>query len=139
MYVTDDNLEGKVVNIKGDKVTLLCTDDFEYDFYLHQVFKKGADNKVEHQRAKKTIGSTLTDLSTYAKVTYTPRIAEVKHGQIFDLHIEELAPNLSFENAHETLQFQLSYARNVMYTASQKRIRRVIFVQGLGGGEPGGA
>lgn len=135
MYVTDDNLEGKVVSMKADKVTLLCDDGFEYEFFIHQVFKVGSDHQVEHKTNVEFNKSEMeSEGPPLRSIKLSPQIIIVKPGQVFDLHIEELAPRLVFENAHDTLLFQLNFARNVIFMASQKRVRRVVFVHGIGSG-----
>lgn len=132
VQVLDENLSGKIVSIRGEQVSIECNDGFEYTYLKSQLIKLNEDNTVEFEPKKPLV--------------FKPEVTEVEHFSVsppvhfagkvplFDLHLEELAAGQQFENDHEALLYQLSFAREVIYKARQQRIRRLIFIHGYGKG-----
>jgi dsDNA-specific endonuclease/ATPase MutS2 len=133
VQVLDENLSGKIVSIRGEHVTIECNDGFEYTYLKSQLIKLNEDNTVEFEPKKppvfKTEATEIEDFSLSPSINFSGKVP------LFDLHLEELAAGKQFENDHEALLFQLSFAQEVIYRARAQRVRRLIFIHGYGKGK----
>lgn len=131
LIVIDDNLKGIVVSFNDDEVVLACDDGFDYEFKLHEVYRKGADGKTEHQKRK-------TTLSIPKKEKRKENLQSLIHfdvkNPVFDLHLEAFDTDKEFANDYDKLLFQLSCVREILRLANQKRVRKLVLIHGVGKG-----
>ena len=133
VYVTDEELEGEVISVSADRVTIVCDDGFEYEYLTTQLFKLNHDNSIafstKEYKVKEDQNLEQTEFVIPRKIEF------VGDKPVFDLHIEVLAPEEPFVGPHDKLLFQLNYVRDVLFEASRKRIKRMDFVHGVGKGK----
>lgn len=132
--VIDEDLSGEVIAIEEDYLVFASADGFEYRYHKSAVFcfKEG---QLIH--SKEIVHSSEEFIVEDKKVeNHSHQLTIVFSGKIpvFDLHLEELAPQTVFSNLHDALIFQLEYAEAVLSQAARKRIRRFVFVHGVGKG-----
>lgn len=70
------------------------------------------------------------------KEKYGAKVPERKKEEVWevDLHLHEITDTERFVTDHEKLQYQLSYFRKCMDEAIVYRIKKVIFIHGVGKG-----
>lgn len=133
LFAIDDDLEGEVIHIDGASITLLCQDDFEHTFMDYELFRKSEEG-AEHKKKKFTLESESNAIIVKKQYAYPVVQLTGKKPEV-DLHLLELAPKSNFQNDHEALLFQLEYVKSTIETAMRKRIRRVVFIHGMGKGK----
>ena len=134
VYVIDEDLSGEVLQIEGDKVVIQCSDGFEYTYLKDQLLKiNEEDQSVEFVRKKVPFSSSNTEEKKQLYSFHRQWNLKTKIPLV-DLHIEVLAPDKNFKSDHEVLLFQLECVREVMDIAMRKRIRKIVFVHGVGKG-----
>lgn len=132
--VIDDALSGVIIAIDFDKYTIATSEGVEVQFTerelikvpdtehivvkreeLHNVIR--SENNISKKRQK----------SLRAKKMKTPTL-EV------DLHIEKLVDNPKKMSQFDILETQLQTAKQAIEYAIKKRIKRIIFIHGVGKG-----
>ncbi len=140
--VIDEALSGVICAIKGDQITFCCEDGFEYTYALSQVLIYDQQGKVKHQihgdfKLEEEFQPSQVDLiNREESYLMSPQFSISFKGKkpVFDLHLEELAPQYTFELKHDALNFQLNFVRRVIEKATQSRQRKLIFIHGVGTG-----
>lgn len=130
VIVLDEDLEGKVVRLTKEMITLTCEDGFEYDFKFHQVFKLSDKGETEYVINESYTPSELNDEKNEIKIKFNFD----GNRAIFDLHLEELTFSHQFQNDHEALVFQLNHVKEIFRQAKIKRIRNLVLIHGMGKG-----
>lgn len=130
--VIDEDLSGRVLEISGKEVKFICSDGFEYIYPKTALLFLNENNELQFEVNPFRIVEDLP-----VKVETARSISIVFSGKlpVFDLHIEALAPERNFQSQHETLLFQLDFVKEVIFSACRKRVRRLVFVHGVGKGK----
>tara|TARA_R110000868_G_scaffold297181_1_gene557488 strand:- start:898 stop:1446 length:549 start_codon:yes stop_codon:yes gene_type:complete len=130
--VVDEDLSGRVLEISEKEVKFICDDGFEYIYPKTALLFLNENNELQFQVNPFELTDEIPKKQETARA-----ISIVFSGKVpvFDLHIEDLAPDRNFQSQHETLLFQLDYVREVIFSACRKRIRRLVFVHGVGKGK----
>jgi len=129
--VIDEELTGKVLEVNCDAIRFVCPEGFEYSYPPSALLYVAQNEKIYSEVSPFPIKPDYTAETNKLKSFIFKGKNKVP---VFDLHIDELAPNRSFRNQHETLIFQMDYVRQVLDKANQLRIRRLVFVHGIGKG-----
>lgn len=127
----DDDLEGVVIEIKGEHVLIATEDDFDYWKPIHDLIKLNEDSSF----------SFKTKLSDYNNIAESPNkqarnftISLEGKQPIIDLHIDVIATDGSYSSNHEALLLQLEYFRKTIEKAKSLRKRNLIVIHGYGKG-----
>ena len=133
IQVVDEDLKGKVTTIKENEIVFLADDGFEYSYPKSALMFVEKENDVSTRLKELDYQESGSDST---KLSYDSRrdIKFVGKIPVFDLHIETLAPDVLFKTQHEALMYQLEYVKEVIVKAANMRIRRVVFVHGVGKG-----
>ena len=132
VQVIDELLKGKVTAITAVSIKFLCEDGFEYTYPKSSIMFIDDDKKIhtahkEHEILKMAV-EEIEQKGTSIPILFKGKVPE------FDIHIDCLAPDAEFKTQHDALLFQLDYARSVILKAIQQRIRRIVFIHGVGKG-----
>lgn len=136
VVVIDENHAGKVIRINKDWVYFEDRDGFEYAYPKYQLIKK---NKGEEAgfftREKPLIVKKEKDKANqnHSRIQLSYDFSASK--PIFDLHLEDLSPDLNFSNNHESLLFQLRCAEEIIEQAEVSGCRNLVFIHGVGKGK----
>lgn len=132
--VIDDQMQGIVVAIAGESITIETEDGFKISFNKRELVKhnkgikyhfKGAVNKqLEFQEEQQKI----------AKRQASRPKAKTAPPMEVDLHIEKLEKHYKRLSNFEILNMQMEHAKHKMEFALQKKIQRVVFIHGVGQG-----
>lgn len=124
--VINDTIKGVVQAVSDKSVAVLTDEGFTFFYKPEELVLQGVfDKLLEEKPVKKEEHSAK---STSRKKKIIPDYLEV------DLHIHELIDSHNGMNNYEILQLQLQTARDFLRTAMQKKIRKVIFIHGVGEG-----
>lgn len=134
--VLDEDLEGKVIAIKGSEIELETTEGFILSFEQSEVVKiesslpnilpDDVDNFSEVIKQKE---------SSKKRAAPRPRSKEkVAPPMEVDLHIHKLVPRSGGMSNYEILTIQTDTAKRQLEFAMKKRIQRVVFIHGVGEG-----
>ena len=128
--VLDDTIQGKIIKICTDKVTIVTSDGFELTFNKSEVIKTDREQKIninsfEFDKFKK---------NTERKRNITPKKEKKIPPMEVDLHIHQLVSSTKNMTNHEILTLQIETARRHLEFAIEKRIQRIVFIHGVGEG-----
>lgn len=128
----DDTIQGFVIAIEGEQITIESNEGFLLKFSKSELVKvtdsfvvtnyEVAQIKKEKESSKRRKFTTVK-----SKERNAPKM-EV------DLHINQLAKNSKRMTNFEMLDLQLETAKRQLEFAIQKRIQKVVFVHGVGAG-----
>ena len=131
IFVTDEDLSGRVTRFTESTVSFLCKDGFDYTFPIHQVYLVNKEGKVENENQKFRAESAP---KLKAKATSNSLTFDVKNP-VFDLHIEQLNPLLVNAPDYEIVQYQILSVKEILFIAHRKRVRQITLIHGVGKGK----
>jgi len=142
---------GTVLRLIGDdKLEILGDDGFKYILKKSEVIAEGKssiDEKEITERLNKFTQSTVNDHIVYE---HNPRFRSLITDYLMssrqnwtskdkdfieiDLHIEELLAKPKYMNDGQKLHFQLDHARHCLEEVINIKMKRIIFIHGVGSG-----
>ena len=134
VMVLDDAMEGVVVAVANNRITVATTDGFDLTFDPKELLKKGA-NEMNF-----TIGSQSMNQVKQEKEIPKPRSfvkeKKIKEAPVpeFDLHIEKLVKNFRGMSNYDILTLQSETAKRHVEFAIKNRIPKIVFIHGVGEG-----
>lgn len=136
VMVLDDAINGVVLAIKGDEITIETEEGFELNFQAKELLKIENQNNI-----LKNINSYSVDKIVQEKKFFKPRSLvkekRLKKEDFFleiDLHIEKLVPNRKGMSNYDILTIQTETAQRKIEFAITKRISKIVFIHGIGAG-----
>lgn len=134
--VLDDAINGVVISVQNNEVTIETEDGFMMTYFVNELIKNLNTSDLD-----KSTGSYNLHQAKQEKEIPKPRtfIKEKKNkGEIpppeFDLHIEKLVKNFREMNNHEILTLQSETAKRHIEFAIRNRIPKIVFIHGVGEG-----
>ena len=134
--VLDETMNGVVVSIKNNEVTIETEEGFVMTYFVNQLIKNFKTSSLSQN-----IGSFNLDKIKQEKEIPKPRsfVKEPKvKGEIpppeFDLHIEKLVKNFRGMSNYEILTLQSETAKRHVEFAIKNRIPKIVFIHGVGEG-----
>lgn len=134
--VLDDDLEGKIVDIGSQFITIVSQDGFEMDFppsalvkiegSLDDIFE---DHDVNYDQVLQE--KDIPKKPKSQKTTFKERLIPPME---VDLHINKLVNKSRGMSNHDMLNLQMDTARRQLEFAFKKRIQRIVFIHGVGEG-----
>jgi dsDNA-specific endonuclease/ATPase MutS2 len=134
VVVLDDTISGVVVSASGLSVTIATEEGFELTYTPSELLKtekeeviKVSNYEVAQVKSEKEVTSKKKQGVTKVKERNTPKM-EV------DLHIHQLVPSTRGMSNFDMLNVQMETAKHQLEFAIRKRIRKVVFIHGVGEG-----
>lgn len=130
----DDDLQGKLKSVSGEKAVIITEDGFEMTFPVSQLVK--IHYEIEEEIDDDEIAEALKAKKQPKKprsVSSTAKKKQIPPMEV-DLHINQLVRSTKSLTNHEMLNLQLDTARHKLEFAIRKRIQRVVFIHGVGEG-----
>ena len=134
--VLDEAVDGVVLSVKNDEVTIETTDGFVMTYFVNELIKTNNTSDLS-----KEIESFNSSKIKQEKEIPKPRsfVKEKKNkGEIpppeFDLHIEKLVPNFRGMSNYDILTLQSETAKRHIEFAIRNRIPKIVFIHGVGEG-----
>ncbi len=134
--VLDDAINGEVIKINNNVVTVKTDDGFELDFNEKELILIESSSDFMQNIAQ-------TNFSSVAKEKEIPKprsfVKEKKSSKDefvleIDLHIEKLVANKRGMNNYDILNIQTETIKRQMEFAIRNRIPKVVFIHGVGEG-----
>lgn len=125
--VVNDTLNGEIVQIEKDFITISCEDGFLYKFEQKELVHKKEWNNMIQPIHHQNEGEGNKKKPKYRSKKGT-LITEV------DLHIHELIESEKGMSNFDKLSLQLETARKILESSLAKKQQKVIFIHGRGAG-----
>lgn len=132
--VLDDAIDGVVLAVKGNNVTIETTDGFELTFDASELIKVGTSD------LNFNIGQNLNQIIKEKEIPKPRSFVKEKKPKHeagvpeFDLHIEKLVKNFRGMNNYDILTLQTETAQRHIEFAIKNRIPKIVFIHGVGEG-----
>ncbi len=132
VQVIDENLTGRVIKIEQSQVYIETKDGFQLRFHESEIIPLASFdlNKIPDV----TVISKMKEDDKKKKPVISKSNKKIPPALEVDLHIHQLTTSYRSMSNHEMLNLQLDTARRQLEFAIQKKILRVVFIHGIGGG-----
>lgn len=133
--VLDDAINGIVLAIKGDEITIETEDGFELDFKTKELLKIGESNLLK-KVSNHSISQIVQDKEIPKPRSFVKEKKSKKEDFVLeiDLHIEKLVPSKKGMSNYDILTIQAETAQRQVEFAIKNRIPRIVFIHGIGEG-----
>lgn len=133
--VLDDVLEGTIIGIKNNQVTIETSEGFELLFDAGSLILL-PNQEIKNVFAFDSLSRVLSEKenSTKRKIVTQKKSKKEDFVLEVDLHIEKLVPSKKGMSNYDILNLQLSTAKSQLAFALKNRIPRVVFIHGVGEG-----
>jgi len=133
--VLDDNIDGVVMAVNGNQITVETQDGFIVNYASHELIKKQETSELD-LKIRSFNSTEVKKQKEEPKRKASVKIA-VK-GEIpppeFDLHIEKLVKNHKSLSNFDILNIQTETAKRHIEFALRNRIPKIVFIHGVGEG-----
>lgn len=134
--VLDDAINGKVLKINNDVITIETEDGFELNFKDKELILVSSSGDLLNHIAKANFMAIakekeITKPRSFVKEKISNRDEFVLE---IDLHIEKLVPNKRGLNNYDILNIQTETVKKQMDFAQRNRIPKIVFIHGVGEG-----
>jgi len=134
--VLDDDMDGVVSVINGDKITIETTDGFTMTYFVNQLVKNL--NSSDLSGRIKSFNAQRIQQEKEVPLKHKQPTAVRQKGEIpppeFDLHIEKLVKNPKMMSNYQILNLQIETAQRHIEFALRNRIPKIVFIHGVGEG-----
>lgn len=132
--VIDEAIEGEIINISAQAITIRTIDDFDFEFQPHEIVVI-KENQKELSRFS-DINNSLLQEKLKESTTKKSVFKRDKNEVILevDLHMEQLVPSTRNLDTFDILNYQIRHAKGKLEWAMAKRISKIIFIHGVGDG-----
>ena len=137
----NENLEGEVKAVLSEKKILVsCSDGFDQEVLISEVVIIGEDNNFsysidESQFEEKIIFETEKKGKGGLLSKYTSSNKYQLEGVLeVDLHLEKLVEFPEKLDDWQRLHKQMQHVKNCLTAATEKNVRRIVFIHGVGTG-----
>jgi dsDNA-specific endonuclease/ATPase MutS2 len=133
--VLDDAMDGIVVSVQDDQITVLTTDGFELNFGSKELLKVSGD-ELKMSIGNQQISAILQEKEIPKARSFVKEKKSKKEIPVpeFDLHIEKLVKNFRGMNNYDILTLQTETAQRHIEFAIRNRIPKIVFIHGVGEG-----
>jgi dsDNA-specific endonuclease/ATPase MutS2 len=136
VMVLDDAINGVVLTVKNNEVSVETQDGFVMTFFVNELIKVNDSSNLMDEI--KSVNRTQIEKE---KAIPKPRsfVKERKDkyeisAPEFDLHIEKLVPNKGGMSNYDILTLQTETAKRHIEFAIRNRIPKIVFIHGVGEG-----
>ena len=133
--VLDEDISGEVTAISKNKITIIDSDGFEYQ-YLEKELVCDSNDFSDLTISLQNISEIISE-KEQKKNKNIPKVKSKDRSlppMEVDLHIQQLVPKTRGLDNFEILNIQLDTARYKITFAISKRIQRIVFIHGVGEG-----
>lgn len=135
VFVKDEDIEGQIARIDGDKVWVLTSDGFEM-YFLAKELVVADEAMLESPLFTASTEEIIREKESTDKVRKfkKPTKKGVLPPMEVDLHIEKLVDRSRGLSNFDILNLQMDTAKRQLEFAIRKRIPRIVFIHGIGEG-----
>ncbi len=134
--VLDEAVDGVVIVVKNNEVTIETTDKFVMTYFVNELVKINNTNDLNYIIKTETLVNKSIDIQPQKKYnTPTFKSDKVERGvPEFDLHIEKLVKNSRGMSNYDILTIQTETAKRHIEFSMRNRIPKIVFIHGVGEG-----
>ena len=134
--VLDEAIDGIVVGVKNNEISVETTDGFLMTFFVNELIKINEFSTLESDIKSFGVSKKFVDLNPSKKQnTEKVKISKQDFGvPEFDLHIEKLVKNKAGMTNYDILTLQSETAKRHIEFAIKNRIPKIVFIHGVGEG-----
>lgn len=134
--VLDDAINGTVIKLKNNTITILTDEGFELDFQESELILIENTADLMQSIAKTNFTSIAKEKEIPKPRSFVKEKKSVKDEFVLeiDLHIEKLVPSKRGMNNYDILNIQTETIKRQMEFAIKNRIPKVVFIHGVGEG-----
>lgn len=134
--VIDDAIDGVVVGVKNNEITIETTDKFMMTFFVNELIKINNISELNNFNKSEGLVKAKNDVTpTRKQIELQKKLEKVERGvPEFDLHIEKLVKNKSGLSNFDILTIQLETAKRHIEFSIKNRIPKIVFIHGVGEG-----
>ena len=134
--VLDEAMDGVVLSVKDNQVTIEIEDGFVMTFFVNELLKiNDTSNLLDSIRR-----INVSEISKEKEIPKARSFVKEKKSRHeipapeFDLHIEKLVPNKRGMSNYDILTLQTETAKRHIEFAIRNRIPKIVFIHGVGEG-----
>ena len=134
--VLDEAMNGVVLSVKDNQVTIETEDGFVMTFFVNELIKIHVTSNLMDS-IKRVNVSEVSKEKEIPKPRSFVKEKKSKHeipAPEFDLHIEKLVPNKRGMSNYDILTLQTETAKRHIEFAIRNRIPKIVFIHGVGEG-----
>jgi dsDNA-specific endonuclease/ATPase MutS2 len=134
--VLDEAIDGKVVEVKNNEITIETLDGFLMKYSVNELIKLNNSKELDSFNGSSFLAPKNIDVNPPKKYN----VPQFKSDKIekgvpeFDLHIEKLVKNFRGMNNFDILNLQTETAKRHIEFAIRNRIPKIVFIHGVGEG-----
>lgn len=134
--VLDDNINGVVIKIISNQVTIDTDEGFELTFNEKELILIKSSGDLMNNIAMTNFSSVKKEKEIPAARSFVKEKKSKKDEFVLeiDLHIEKLVPNKKGMNNYDILTLQMETAKRQLEFAMRNRIPKIVFIHGVGEG-----
>ncbi|RAR75509.1 Smr domain-containing protein [Flavobacterium aciduliphilum] len=134
--VLDDAIDGVVIAVKNNEITIETTDKFVMTYFVNELIKINNTNDLKSIIGSKTLNYKTIDVLPPKKQNAPAFKSDKTERGIpeFDLHIEKLVKNYKGLSNFDILSIQTDTAKRHIEFAIKNRIPKIVFIHGVGEG-----
>ena len=134
--VLDEAMNGVVLSVKDNQVTIETEDGFVMTFFVNELIKVQVTSNLMDSIKRINVGE-ISKEKEIPKPRSFVKEKKSKHeipAPEFDLHIEKLVPNKRGMSNYDILTLQTETAKRHIEFAIRNRIPKIVFIHGVGEG-----
>ncbi|MFC4818376.1 MULTISPECIES: Smr/MutS family protein [unclassified Flavobacterium] len=134
--VLDDDINGVVVKVLGNEVTIETEEGFELTFQKKELILIESSGDLMNSIAKTNFVSIKKEKEIEKPRSFIKEKKSKKEDFVLeiDLHIEKLVKNKGGMSNYDILTLQMDTAKRQLEFAQRNRIPKVVFIHGVGEG-----
>ncbi len=134
--VLDEAIDGVVVAVKNNEVTIETTDKFVMTYFVNELVKINNSSDLNYIIRSETLVNKSIDIQPQKKQNLpTFKSDKIEKGvPEFDLHIEKLVKNYKGMSNFDILTIQTDTAKRHIEFSLKNRIPKIVFIHGVGEG-----
>lgn len=134
--VLDDAIDGVVLEVKNNEVTIETSDGFTMTFFVNELIKTNNSSDLYSNTGSHNLNQVKKEKEippprSFVKEKKNPK--EIPAPE-FDLHIEKLVKNFRGMSNYDILTLQSETAKRHIEFAIRNRIPKIVFIHGVGEG-----
>ena len=134
--VLDEAMDGVVLSVKDNQVTIEIEDGFVMTFFVNKLLKINDTSNLLDSIGRINV-SEISKEKEIPKARSFVKEKKSRHeipAPEFDLHIEKLVPNKRGMSNYDILTLQTETAKRHIEFAIRNRIPKIVFIHGVGEG-----
>lgn len=134
--VLDDAIEGEVVAVKNNEISIKTNDEFVMTFFVNELVKLQKTSDLNNLFSSKSISEVLKDKKEPIKRSFTKEKKSKKDEFVMevDLHIEKLVQNFRGMSNYDILNIQMDTVKHKLEFAIKNRLPKLVLIHGVGEG-----